>query len=99
LASTTRPPVEVWLRITCLNATFGVGKGERPSTCDSVQWCAPWWYRGSPVGDSAWRTDDFWRYALFAAVAFIRASSARLDVSVSELWSGWLIITISSSPR
>lgn len=34
--------------------------------------------------DTAWRTDDFWRYALFAAVAVIRACSARLDVSVAE---------------
>jgi hypothetical protein len=34
--------------------------------------------------DTAWRTDDFWRYALFAAAAVIRASSARLAISVSE---------------
>jgi hypothetical protein len=34
--------------------------------------------------DTAWRTDDFWRYAVFAAVAVIRAGSARLGISVSE---------------
>jgi hypothetical protein len=34
--------------------------------------------------DTAWRTDDFWRYALFAAAAVIRAASARLGVSMSE---------------
>lgn len=36
------------------------------------------------LGDTAWRTDDYWRYALFAAVAVIRACAARLDISVRE---------------
>lgn len=36
------------------------------------------------LSDTAWRTDDFWRYALFAAAAVIRASSARLDLAVAE---------------
>jgi hypothetical protein len=36
------------------------------------------------LSDTAWRTDDFWRYALFAAVAVIRACSSRLGISVSE---------------
>ena len=31
-----------------------------------------------------WRTDDYWRYALFAAVAIIRACSARSDNTVPE---------------
>lgn len=33
---------------------------------------------------SKWRTDDYWRYALFAAVAVIRACAARLGISVHE---------------
>ena len=36
------------------------------------------------LSDTVWRTDDFWRYALFAAAAVIRASSARLGISVPE---------------
>jgi hypothetical protein len=36
------------------------------------------------LSDTAWRTDDYWRYALLAAVAVIRACSARLGISVSE---------------
>lgn len=32
-----------------------------------------------------WHTDDFWRYALLAAVAVIRASAARLDITPPEL--------------
>ena len=36
------------------------------------------------LGDTAWRTDDYWRYALFAAVAIIRACAAQLGISVHE---------------
>lgn len=36
------------------------------------------------LGEAVWRTNDYWRYALFAAVAVIRACAARLDISVSE---------------
>lgn len=36
------------------------------------------------LNDTAWRTDDYWRYALFAAVAVIRACAARLGISVHE---------------
>lgn len=36
------------------------------------------------LGETAWRTDDYWRYALFAAVAVIRACAARLGISVHE---------------
>src|SRR5436189_105409 len=32
-----------------------------------------------------WQSDDFWHYALHAAVLWISASAARLDVSVAEL--------------
>jgi len=31
-----------------------------------------------------WQTDDFWRYALFAAVAFIRAAAIRAGVPVRQ---------------
>lgn len=32
-----------------------------------------------------WQTDDFWRYALLAAIAVIRASADRMDVAVPVL--------------
>ena len=44
--------------------------GVQPDLLDEVGW---------------WQTDDFWRYALEAAMLWIRASAARLDVSVAEL--------------
>ena len=31
-----------------------------------------------------WRTDDFWLYALFAAVAHIRAAASRTGVPVRQ---------------
>ncbi len=31
-----------------------------------------------------WQTDDFWQYALFAAVAYIRAAASRAGVPVSQ---------------
>ncbi len=31
-----------------------------------------------------WQTDDFWQYALFAAVAYIRAAASRADVPVRQ---------------
>jgi hypothetical protein len=31
-----------------------------------------------------WQTDDFWQYALFAAVAFIRATASRAGVPVHQ---------------
>jgi len=31
-----------------------------------------------------WQTDDFWTYALFAAVALIRGCANRQDLSVEE---------------
>ena len=36
------------------------------------------------LNDTAWRTDDYWRYALLAAVAVVRACAVRLDISVRE---------------
>jgi hypothetical protein len=32
-----------------------------------------------------WQADDFWQYALFAAVAYIRAAASREDVSVRQV--------------
>jgi hypothetical protein len=32
-----------------------------------------------------WKTDDFWRYALLGAIAVIRASAARMNISAAEL--------------
>lgn len=37
------------------------------------------------LNDTAWRTDDYWRYALLACVAVIRACAVRQDISVGEV--------------
>jgi hypothetical protein len=31
-----------------------------------------------------WQTDDFWEYALFAVVAYIRAAASRADVPIAQ---------------
>ena len=43
--------------------------GTEPDLLDEVAW---------------WQTDDFWRYALFAAVADIRAAASRAGVPVGQ---------------
>ncbi len=43
--------------------------GTEPDLLDEVAW---------------WQTDDFWQYALFAAVAFIRAAASRAGVPVRQ---------------
>lgn len=43
--------------------------GIEPDLLDEVGW---------------WQTDDFWRYALFAAVAFIRAAALRAGAPVRQ---------------
>jgi hypothetical protein len=43
--------------------------GTEPDLLDEVAW---------------WQTDDFWQYALFAAIAYIRAAAARAGVPVSQ---------------
>ena len=44
--------------------------GTEPDLLDEVAW---------------WQTDDFWQYALFAAVAYIRAAAAsRAGVTVRQ---------------
>jgi len=44
--------------------------GMQPDLLDEVGW---------------WQTDDSWHYALEAAVLWVRACAARLDVSLAEL--------------
>jgi hypothetical protein len=43
--------------------------GTEPDLLDEVAW---------------WQTDDFWQYALFAAVAYIRAAAGRAGVPVRQ---------------
>ena len=43
--------------------------GTEPDLLDEVSW---------------WQTDDFWQYALFAAVAYIRAAASRAGVPVRQ---------------
>jgi hypothetical protein len=43
--------------------------GTEPDLLDEVAW---------------WQTDDFWQYALFAAVAYIRAAASRASVPVRQ---------------
>ena len=33
---------------------------------------------------ASWQTDDFWQYAAYAAVAYVRAAASRLGVPVSQ---------------
>ena len=43
--------------------------GTEPDLLDEVAW---------------WQTDDFWQYALYAAVAYIRAAASRAGVPVPQ---------------
>ena len=43
--------------------------GTEPDLLDEVGW---------------WQTDDFWEYALFAAIAYIRAAASRAGVTVHQ---------------
>jgi hypothetical protein len=47
--------------------------GVEPDLLDEVIW---------------WQTDDFWQYALFAAVAYIRIAADRAGASVPEVCQG-----------
>jgi hypothetical protein len=51
-------------------AAAAVRGGTEPDLLDEVAW---------------WQTDDFWQYALYAAVAFIRAVADRTGVPASEV--------------
>lgn len=50
-------------------AAAAVHGGAEPDLLDEVAW---------------WQTDDFWQYALYAAVAYIRAAAHRAVVPVRE---------------
>ena len=43
--------------------------GTEPDLLDEVAW---------------WQTDDFWQYALYAAIAYIRAAASRVGVPVPQ---------------
>src|ERR1700757_4669724 len=47
--------------------SYAIHGGTEPDLLDEVAW---------------WQTDDFWQYALFAAVAYIRAAAKRASVPV-----------------
>ena len=44
--------------------------GTEPDLLDEVSW---------------WQTDDFWQYALYAAIAYIRAAAGRVGVPVRQV--------------
>ena len=50
-------------------AAAAVHGGTEPELLDEVAW---------------WQTDDFWQYALFAAVAYVRAAPSRAGVPVRQ---------------
>ena len=50
-------------------AAAAVHGGTEPELLDEVAW---------------WQTDDFWQYALFAAVAYVRAAASRAGVPVRQ---------------
>jgi len=56
-------------RFTVLAAAALCG-GAEPDLLDEVAW---------------WQTDDFWRYALFAAIAYIRIAAGRASVPVHQV--------------
>lgn len=51
-------------------AAAALRAGAEPDLLDEVSW---------------WQTDDFWRYALYAAVAYIRLAASRAGVPVSQV--------------
>src|SRR6201997_5041793 len=50
-------------------AAAGVHGGTEPDLLDEV---------------ASWQTDDFWQYAMYAAVAYIRAAASRAGVPVGQ---------------
>ena len=50
-------------------AAAAIHGGTEPDLLDEVAW---------------WQTDDFWQYALFTAVAYVRAAASRADVPVRQ---------------
>jgi hypothetical protein len=61
-------PANTKLRYAVLAAAALHG-GTEPDLLDEVAW---------------WQTDDFWQYALFAAVVYMRAAASRAGVPVSQ---------------
>ncbi len=64
--------------------------GTEPDLLDEVAW---------------WQADDFWQYALFAAVAYIRAAASRAGITTTSgsggnghLALGWPIIRPHQAP-
>jgi hypothetical protein len=51
-------------------AAAAIGGGAEPDLLDEVAW---------------WQTDDFWKYAMYAAVAFIGLAADRAGVPVSQV--------------
>ena len=51
-------------------AAAALSGGAEPDLLDEVAW---------------WQTDDFWQYALYAAVAYIRAAAGRVGVPVRQV--------------
>jgi hypothetical protein len=51
-------------------AAAGVHGGTEPDLLDEI---------------ASWQTDDFWQYAMYAAVAYIRAAASRADVPVRQV--------------
>jgi hypothetical protein len=49
----------------------GAPRGTEPDLLDEVAW---------------WQTDDFWKYAPYAAVAYIRAAGRSADVTVRQAY-------------
>jgi hypothetical protein len=54
---------------SAVQAAAALHGGTEPDLLDEVAW---------------WQTDDFWQYALFAAVAYIRAAASRAGVPVRQ---------------
>jgi hypothetical protein len=50
-------------------ASAALHGGTEPDLLDEVAW---------------WQTDDFWQYALYAAIAYIRAAASRVGVPVRQ---------------
>ena len=61
-------PANTKLQYAALTAAARHG-GTEPNLLDEVAW---------------WQTDDFWQYALFTAVAYIRAAASRAGVPVRQ---------------
>jgi hypothetical protein len=52
--------------------------GTEPDLLDEVAW---------------WQTDDFWRYALFATIAYIRAAAGRASVPIAQACQELALLT------